>query len=69
MDNSNEMYNLQCDAIDQLEKEGRVFVVSPQKKVQVSRVERNIEKLGDLYWEGYEEGLAAIEELKEYLNH
>ena len=34
----------------------------------VSRVERNIEKLGDLYWEGYEEGMAAIPRLREYLN-
>lgn len=68
LDNSSEMYNLQCDAIDQLEEEGRLFVISPEKQVGVSRVERNIEKLGDLYWEGYDEGLAAIDRLKEYLN-
>ena len=67
VDNSPVAYNSQCDQIEQLEQQGRIFVVRPQKKVGVSRVERDIEKLGKLYWEGYQEGQEAIEPLMEYL--
>ncbi|SDB50174.1 patatin family protein [Butyrivibrio sp. INlla16] len=60
-------YNEQCDLVDKLENEGRVFVLAPQEPVNVGRLEGDLEKLGDLYFEGYDETNALIGKLKEYL--
>lgn len=60
-------YNRQCDEIEQLEKEGRAFVLKPSGKVKVSRLEGDMEKLGALYWQGYNDTMNKMTELKEYL--
>ena len=65
--NSNRKYNLQCDEIEKLEKEGRIFVIAPSRKVTVSRLERNMDKLGSLYWLGYNDALNQMEDLRKYL--
>ena len=67
VDASNANYNRQCDEIDELEAQGRIFVLAPGRKVTVSRVEGNLEKLGALYWEGYEEAMGQMEDLRAYL--
>ncbi|MBL7575429.1 Predicted phospholipase, patatin/cPLA2 family [Peptoniphilus asaccharolyticus DSM 20463] len=66
-ENSNAYYNMQCDEIDRLEKEKRIFVIAPSEPVRVGRLEPNIEKLGGLYWLGYNDAMADMESLKEYL--
>ena len=66
-DNSPRDYNRQCDELDELSAEGRVFVIAPSQKVTVSRIEGDMEKLGELYWLGYNDGLQIIPALKEYL--
>ena len=68
LDKSNGSYNRQCDEIEKLEKEGRIFVISPSQKVTVSRLESNMDKLADLYWLGFNDALASIGRLKEYLS-
>lgn len=60
-------YNLQCDRIDELEDEGRVYVIAPSERVGVGRLESDVEKLGDLYFLGLNDGLRQIEEIKGYL--
>ena len=65
---SNINYNRQCDELISLEKQGRIFVIAPEKEVKVSRVESDVEKLGELYFEGYREMLEHLDELKAYLN-
>lgn len=67
VDSSSHNYNLQCDEIEQLEPSGRIFVIAPSKKVTVSRVEGDMEKLGKLYWEGCNDALNCMDALKEYL--
>lgn len=47
-------YNETLAYIEQLEEEGKVFVIRPMKTVTVGRLEKNIEKLTALYNEGYE---------------
>ncbi len=42
--------------------------MAPSQQVTVSRVESDIEKLGDLYWLGYNDALASLDSLQEYLN-
>ncbi len=49
-------YNRTLDYIDQLEAEGRVLVIRPERPIEVGRTERNIRKLQALYEEGYEMG-------------
>jgi predicted patatin/cPLA2 family phospholipase len=36
--------------------------------VTVGRLEPDLEKLGELYWQGYNDALSQMEELKKYLN-
>ncbi len=67
LDRMNADYNMQLDEIDNLEQSGRVFVVAPEKPVDVSRVEGNMQKLGNLYWTGYHDGKESLLPIKEYL--
>ncbi|SDB03767.1 patatin-like phospholipase family protein [Eubacterium oxidoreducens] len=60
-------YNILCDKIDQLEQEGRIFVIAPSEEVTVSRLEKDIEKLGDLYMLGKRDTEDNMDKLKEYL--
>jgi predicted patatin/cPLA2 family phospholipase len=47
------IYNEQLELVEQMEDEGLITVIRPEKPVIVDRIERNIDKLTDLYEEGY----------------
>ena len=64
---SNDNYNRQCDELEALEAKGRIFVIAPSEPVTVSRLEKDIEKLGRLYHLGYNDAGRAITALKKYL--
>lgn len=64
---SNQSYNAQCDEIEALGREGRIFVVGPSKPVTVSRLEEDMEKLGELYYLGYSDAMSQMERLKQYI--
>ena len=64
---SDEDYNAQCDAIDALARSGRAFVIAPSEPVRVGRLERDMEKLGALYWLGYHDAQRQLEALRDYL--
>lgn len=49
----NSKYNRTLDLIDKLEAEGKVIVISPEKPVEVGRMETDTTKLSALYEEGY----------------
>lgn len=61
------IYNDQCDKLDEYEKDGRIFVLAPSRVVDVELLESDIEKLGNLYWLGYNDTMANIDKLREYL--
>ena len=65
--NSNLDYNRQCDEIERLHAEGRILRIAPSVPVTVSRLESDMEKLGDLYWLGCADCLDALDELRLYL--
>lgn len=46
-------YNEQLEYVEELEKKGEVFVIRPERKLEVTRTEKNIHKLASLYSEGY----------------
>ena len=64
---SNAMYNRQCDEIEKLKEEGRLFVITPSADESISRLESDIEKLGDWYFLGWNDMKEHMEELKDYL--
>lgn len=49
-------YNEVLDYIDELEEQGKAFVIRPENKIEVGRTENNPDKLAALYDEGYEMG-------------
>ncbi|MBE5891167.1 MAG: steryl acetyl hydrolase [Lachnospiraceae bacterium] len=60
-------YAKECEEMDALAKADRMFIIAPQGPLKISRLERDMEKLGDLYYQGYEDGLRALPSLKRYL--
>ena len=52
--NRNKLYNTQLELIERLEDEGEIVVIRPEKPIVVDRMERDVQKLLDLYNEGYE---------------
>ena len=66
--NSNRDYNRQCDEIQKLGGEGRIFVIAPSQKVTVGRLEGDMAKLGDLYWKGYNDTVYVLDALRRYLD-
>lgn len=62
-----ERYNALQSTISRLERSGRIFVIRPQRAVQVSRTERDTEKLRELYRQGIDEAYRRLPELRDYL--
>jgi predicted patatin/cPLA2 family phospholipase len=60
------IYNQEMDLVNRLEAQGRAFVIRPTAPC-ISRVERNLEKMEDFYWHGYEIGEQVYPALKEWL--
>lgn len=47
------VYNQQLELVEQLEEAGKILVIRPEKPMQVTRMEKDIGRLYDLYNEGY----------------
>ena len=62
-------YNRRCDEIELLHARGELFRVAPKDPIEVARVDGDMEKLGNLYWQGYNQMYEMKDELKEYLLH
>lgn len=60
-------YNAEMDEIDRLEAQGKIFVIRPRGPVNVSRTEKDVEKLQALYDHGREVCMEALPRLREYL--
>lgn len=54
----NTLYNKQLELIEQEEAAGKITVLRPEQPIQVDRMERNTQKLLDLYQQGYEAAAA-----------
>ncbi len=60
--------NREYEEVLRLEEEGRIFVISPSEYLPVKLLEKDMEKLGTLYYLGYNDGKNAVGNLKRYLN-
>ncbi|MBR2578211.1 MAG: patatin family protein [Erysipelotrichaceae bacterium] len=66
--NANKGYNEDCDYIDELVKEKKIFRITPSKPVTVSRLEKSVKKLSQLYYLGYFDAMAQFDDLLKFLN-
>ncbi len=64
---SNSVYNDECDELDKLKKDGRIFMITPSKPVKVGRLESDMEKLGELYLLGVKDAKNYFSDLLKYL--
>lgn len=60
-------YNNLYKKIQQLEQDNKIIVFQPKDAVNISRLEKDQNKLRDLYEQGIDEAQRRLEELKEYL--
>lgn len=60
-------YNETLEYIYELEKEGKIFIIQPEKPLDLGRIEKNREKLEKVYNLGYKQAEKRYEALKEYL--
>lgn len=59
-------YNRCLKKLEKLEKEGKVIVIRPENTKGFSRMERNKEKIMNLYDDGYAKGIAIAEKVKDF---
>lgn len=62
-----EMYNDTLAYIEEQETNGNVFVIRPSQPLVVGRMERDPQKLGALYAQGYEDAKRIMPSLREWL--
>ena len=60
-------YNNTLEYIENKEKNGEIFVIRPSRPVKVGKLEKNKEKLTELYKSGYRDGKKQYEKLMKYL--
>lgn len=64
---SKEETNREIDLLKKLDKEGKTFTIYPSKPITIGRLEPDMEKLGNLYWQGYHDMEERLPLLLEYL--
>lgn len=60
-------YNRQCDELETLHNEGRLYHCTPSEPVTVGKLETSLEALGDLYWLGCYDCFEQLGQLRDYL--
>ena len=63
----NEEFNRTVDELERSARDGSIFLIAPSKPVEVTRFDGDMDKLGDLYWLGWNDMAARIDEIKSYL--
>lgn len=66
--NVQEAYNRECDEVERLAGEGRIFSLCPSKNMGIKRLEPDMEKLAGWYYLGYGDMEERFSELCAYLN-
>ena len=62
-------YNECVEKIMDMENKKEIFVIRPSRTVKIKRMEKDINKLQEMYDLGIEDGKNVIEDLKEYLEN
>lgn len=67
LENRHIVYNETLDRIEQLEREGRIFVIRPSKPIECTMIEKDPNHLQEIYDIGRKDALNYLNDLKEYL--
>lgn len=67
LENRHIVYNKTLDQIEQLEREGRIFVIRPSKPIACAMIEKDPNHLQEIYDIGRRDALHYLEDLKKYL--
>lgn len=62
-------YNEAVETLREWEQEGKAFVIRPSQKIEIGRIEKNPDKLQEVYDLGLRDGAKCLTELREYLNY
>ena len=60
-------YNKELDKVSKLEEEGKIFVIRPSKLVKIKRIEKDSNKLQEMYDLGRDDTLNLLKKIKKYL--
>lgn len=69
INNRYQNYNKAVEKIIDMENKKEIFVIRPSRKVDIKRIERDENKLQEMYDLGTEDGKNKLEELKKFLNY
>ena len=61
------MYNQELENIEQMQKNGQVFVIRPSKNIKISHTEKNLEILRNVYQLGRTDALIAVPQVRKFL--
>lgn len=61
------VYNQKLDLIEKLEKDNKIFVIRPSRKVDIKRVEKNVNKIQEMYDLGVDDMSKNLDKLKSWL--
>lgn len=62
-------YNEIIDYIEKKVEEGKVFVIQPEKKLHVARIEKNSSKLKEAYMDGYQTAKKLYKDLIKFVDN
>lgn len=68
LEQRNKRYNESVEKIIDLESKKEIFVIRPTKTIKVKRLEKDVEKITEIYNLGLEDANNIMESLKNYLN-
>lgn len=68
LDRRHEIYNETLQYVAELEREGKAIVIAPSSPITISRFEKNLDKLEDIYRMGLKDAEAAFPPLSEIIN-
>lgn len=67
LEKRHEVYNETLELLDKLEQEGKCFIIRPSEPLNIGRLERNTDKLNNVYEQGYDDAKILYNKLVEFL--
>ncbi len=67
MEKVNERFNAAVEMLERKASAGEIFLIAPSQPVTVTRFDGDMDKLGALYWLGYEDMQSNLDALRRYL--
>ena len=67
IENRYKMYNETLDFLEEEKAKNEVFIIQPKLPVKISRIEKDKDKLKELYNQGYEDAKELYEDLMKFL--